>query len=56
MKKFLSILLALCLMASLAACGGGGGETKAGGNGGGILLYIRRYLHFQRTYGSGRGS
>ena len=37
MKKFISILLALCLAASLAACGGGGDTTTAaaGGNAGG---------------------
>lgn len=37
MKKFISILLALCLAASLAACGGGGDTTTAaaGGNEGG---------------------
>ena len=54
MKKFLSILLALCLVASLAACGGGGdnGTAAAGGNeGGGSSSGSADVAVFYYTYG-----
>ncbi|MCI8566508.1 MAG: substrate-binding domain-containing protein [Lachnospiraceae bacterium] len=51
MKKFLSILLALCLMASLAACGGTDTGATAGGEGGGSSSGDADVAVFYYTYG-----